>query len=67
METIPTYQVFTKRKLSVDPNDKPTKKRKRLGYREFRESELSQLNEVLHDSNIELEGKYAIIILQIFS
>ena len=61
MENLPTYQVFTKRKLATDPNFKPSKKRKRLGYREFRESELEQLNEVLHDSNIELEGNYAII------
>ena len=63
MENIPTYQVFTKRKLLTDPSGAPTKKRKRLGYREFRRAELEQLNEVLHDTNIELEGKYAIIII----
>ena len=52
MENIPTYQVFTKRKLLTDPSGAPTKKRKRLGYREFRRAELEQLNEVLHDTNI---------------
>ena len=60
MATIPTYQVYTKRKLEADPNIKPVKKRKRLGYREFRESELQQLDEVLDESNVELKGIYAI-------
>ena len=61
MSSLPSYQVFTKRKLTYDPNERSVKKRRRLEYREFRESELEQLNEVLHDSNIDLEGKYAII------
>ena len=59
MTTVPTYQVYTKRKLDVDPSNKPTKRLKRLGYRTFRESELEQLNEVLDETNIELEGKCA--------
>ena len=60
MDAQRAYQVYTKRKLPQDPYEKTKKIRKRLGYREFRESELDQLNEVLHDSNIDLKGNYAI-------
>ena len=60
MQSVPTYQVFTKRKLNEDPNTKPSKRIKRLGYRLFRESELQQLNEVLHDADLDLQEIYAI-------
>ena len=59
MSTVPSFQVYTKRKLLEDPKKRPTKRHKRLGYRTFRESELSQLDEVLHDANLELKGKNA--------
>ena len=54
MTEIPSYEVYTRQKLSNDP--KPLKKR-RLAFRTFRESELKNLNEVLHDANIELQGQ----------
>ena len=59
MSAIPSYQVYTKRKLENNP-DKKRKSFKRLGYRQFREGELEQLDEVLHDANLDLAGIYAI-------
>ena len=58
MESVPTYQVFTKKKLENNPHAGKTKKRLRLGYRTFRENELRLLDEVLHEKNLDLEGKY---------
>ena len=55
MSAIPSYQVYTKRKLDADPSKK-RKSFKRLGYRQFRDAELSQLDEVLHDCNLDLAG-----------
>ena len=59
MSTVPTFQVYTKRKLDEDPKKRPSKRYKRLGYRQFRESELSQLDEVLNEANLDLKGKNA--------
>ena len=59
MAEIPSYEVYTRQKLSSDPT--PLKKR-RLAFRTFRESELKNLNEVLHDADIELQGPVNYII-----
>ena len=56
MSTIPSFQVFTSKKLLNNPNQQKRVSR-RLGYRTFRESELQQLDEVLHEASIDLEGK----------
>ena len=60
MTEIPSYQVYTKQKLAANPKKKSAKRIKRLGYRQFRESELQQLDEVLHKTNLDLAGRYAL-------
>ena len=60
MSTVPSYQVYTKRKLEVNPQKKRKKSYKRLGYRQFGEAELEQLDEVLHEANLDLAGKYVL-------
>ena len=54
-ETIPKYEVYTKKKLISAPV-KTLKSKRRLVYRTFKEAELEQLDEVLHNNNIDLEG-----------
>ena len=54
MSTVPTYEVFTKKKLVKPTNFAKTKKR--LRYRTFKDDELKQLDEVLHNNNMNLEG-----------
>ena len=51
----PKYEVFTKKKLISAPA-KTLKKQKRFGYRTFKEAELEQLDEVLHNNNVDLQG-----------
>ena len=60
MSTVPSYQVYTKRKLEVNPKKKSKKNFKRLGYRQFGDAELEQLDEILHEANLDLAGKYAL-------
>ena len=55
MTEAPSYEVFTRQKLLTEPISKKKVKR-RLAFRPFRESELTNLNEVLHESNIDLQG-----------
>ena len=64
MEAVPTYQVYTKRKLQTDPGVGKYKRHKRLGYRTFHEDELKQLDEVLHESNLDLEGNTQIKLIR---
>ena len=59
MSAVPSFRVYTKRKLDEDPTKGSSKQYKRLAYRTFRESELSQLDEVLNEANLDLKGKYA--------
>ena len=55
MTDTPSYEVYTRQKLAINPL--PLKKTKRrLAFRAFRESELKNLNEVLHDADIDLTG-----------
>ena len=66
MASVPTYRVFTKRKLEHDPYPKnPTKKLRRLGYRTFRDNELKNLDEILHKNEIALEGSYARMLIEL--
>ena len=56
MSGIPSYQVYGKKKLDEPILRKPNKKR--LKIRKFRESELKQLDEVLHANDIDIKGNF---------